>query len=474
MSICKFVNSTKGKILGRTKFVVNSLGVTGGFDVFTTSNPVNKYNITLMFRERDGFTEQEKTFIKQAAGYWAEVLKDTVLPSVSWNQPIYSFKDEAFINVPLQDFSTTGTVIILEKLNDPNSSTLAFASQNVVRDAPGQFYDRFTHIGNYVTNIAFLDYALTPTYSEVEPAYFWIALHEIAHLLGISYTHWNVLDDENLLKLKRSFYVAANPVDTFPTTNIFYTTLTGDGSRTDVSYFQEFVSQGGPLAGGYYAYNSMYSPPESNSYAVSAYNEIFSAANGIMVSAIPLERNMGIGSYGSHWHEGDSSYEVEDFFSVDDRTYWGNPINSLGIELMSPVSELTDVPCPASKITLGALRDLGWTVDFSKAHTFNPFVHILSGTVYEPKIRICSYDKWSNVDENIAYENLKRNQTYKFINNSEATSITVEYDYSPLNVTQNGNEYSFVAPSNIVNFTTSLKVKMHFGSVTKTMNWIIS
>lgn len=456
MSFCKLINGSRAKVSG--KIILSRLGSFKGFDVYTTTNPSDKFNFTLLFNEGDGFSETEKNYIKQAAGYWAEVLKDTQMPALEWSHKVLTYRN-GLVDFPIPNFSTTGMVLILDKYNDPNSYAIAYASQQVLRTAPGEFYDEFTFIGNYVTNAAHLNDLLVPTNCEVEPKYYWTALHEIGHLLGIALYNWQVnTDQKNITSpLRRSFYVAASPVDKFPTNDLFYTTLTGDGSRTNVSYYAGTPpNRYLPLAGGYYAYNEMYSPPQSMSYAVSAYNEIYSSAIGINLTAIPLENILGPGSFGTHWHEGGDS-------STDIRTYWGTPVFGMVNEVMSPLIEMTNTPCPVSKVTLGGLADLGWTVDYSKAHTFDPFTYMLSGDYVNFKIRVTSYEKWSVYDPNsfIFFYGFKPGYDYTFVNYTTALLTILQGDHlTPVPVTQDGNNYTFEVSQTYGN---SLTLKLDFG-----------
>lgn len=443
MSLCKLINGSKARFLGKINFTLNSLGSFKGFDVYTTTNPSDKFNFTLLFNEGDGFSETEKNYIKQATGYWAEVLKDTQMPDLPWPHQVLTVNN-GLVDFPIPNFSTTGMVIVLDKYNNPDSYAIAYATQQVLRIGEGAFYDQFTFIGNYVTNAAHINDLLEPTNCEIEPKYYWTALHEIGHLLGIALYNWQVNADQNdkTSPLRRSFYVAASPDEEFPSSDLFYTTLTGDGSRTNVSYYDGTpLNPLLPLAGGYYAYNEMYSPPQSMSYAVSAYNEIYSSAIGFNLTAIPLENQLGPGSFGTHWHEGGD-------YASDTRMYWGTQVFGMVNELMSPLIEMTNTPCPVSKVTLGGLADLGWTVDYNKAHTFDPFTYMLSGDYVNFKIRVTSYDKWSVYDVNsmIYFYGFKSGYNYTFVNYTTASLTILQSDQTPVTITQVGNNYTFQVP----------------------------
>ena len=76
------------------------------------------------------------------------------------------------------------------------------------------------------------------------------------------------------------------------------------------------------------------------------------------VTSIPVENVGGAGSVRSHWRE-----------SVFDT------------ELMTSVAEAPGVPMPLSRMTIGSLQDLGYTVDYTAADPYQPFM--LPTTVIE-------------------------------------------------------------------------------------------
>jgi hypothetical protein len=428
------------------------------FYTYTTSNPKDKFNITLLFSTIEKFTPDEERYIQQAAEYWASVLKDTILPAQSVPD-IYLHSTEETVDSPLPpDFQNTGMVIVLEKFNDPNSNVLAYAATSEVRTSPGNFYDEFTAVGSYVTNAAKMTNMLVPTGSEIEPQYYWVALHEICHLLGISSRNWQILNGSG--NLRRTFYVAANPVP-LPTTDIFYST-----KRNGRNNVPALNGTYGPRAGGYTAYNEMFGP--NDSYALSAYNDAF----GLSLTAIPLENAMGTGSYGSHWHEGRNGYP-------DNRTFWDNSVPGalgLGSELMTPISESNGNPAPASKITLGGLRDLGWVIDYSKAHAFVGRTHTIKGTPAASYIRLHNYDKWSLINYNKMYPHFKKGVEYTLINETEGADFemaTNETPSIPIQLTTTGNVYKFTIPSNTVGNSVTLLIKFP-NNVTKLMVWSIN
>ncbi len=433
-------------------------GKPADFDLYVTSNPVDKFNITLLFKTSQQFTKEEEIYIKKAADYWASVLKDTIMPPQSIPD-IYLHSTEEVVDNPLgSTFRNTGMMIVLEKFYDENSNVLAYAAPTYVRNAPGQFYDQFVSVGSYVTNAAKMQNMLIPTNTEIEPQYYWVALHEICHLLGISANAWQITKTGGTLS--RSFYVSARTNPLPASNDIFYATKR-DSSRTSSDVFG---GSEGPYAGSTYAYNEMYGPDDS--YAVEAYKQTF----GLNLSAIPIENQLGEGSYGSHWHEGQDGYS-------DLREYYGNKYPgapALGYELMTPISESNGEPAPVSRITLGALQDLGWSIDYTKAHTFNPRIHVFKGTANATYIRLCNYEKWAKINYNKTYYNFKRGIEYTLVNEilNADFEIVLNTGLRPtVPLTKNGNQYKFTIPVESGGQSVILKIK--FGGTTKEMMWVI-
>jgi hypothetical protein len=79
--------------------------------------------------------------------------------------------------------------------------------------------------------------------------------------------------------------------------------------------------------------------------AVAEYSSIF----GITATSVPVENTGGTGTAGGHWRE-----------SVFDG------------ELMTGRAEAAGVAMPLSRITVGSLQDLGYTVDYARADAYSP------------------------------------------------------------------------------------------------------
>ena len=84
---------------------------------------------------------------------------------------------------------------------------------------------------------------------------------------------------------------------------------------------------------------------------------------------IPIEDDGGSGTAHVHAEEGTVNYGYGDV-STNDRYIDGIWHPSLENELMTGWSE-DDASMPMSKITLGLLEDIGFTIDYTKVEIFN-------------------------------------------------------------------------------------------------------
>ena len=82
---------------------------------------------------------------------------------------------------------------------------------------------------------------------------------------------------------------------------------------------------------------------------------------------IPIENDGGVGTAGVHLEEG-----LEGNVSQNNRYYNSKLYPGLDHELMSGWSDNINYPLPLSRITIGCLEDLGYSVDYNQAETYNP------------------------------------------------------------------------------------------------------
>ena len=133
---------------------------------------------------------------------------------------------------------------------------------------------------------------------------------------------------------------------------------------------------------------------------------------------------MGPGSYGSHWAEGTASGDSRQYYG---NTYPGAP--ALQDELMTPFGEGA-FDTPISKITLGAMSDLGWIVDTDQADNYEPLVHVIrydsTNTYFEvKKNNFGGYKRaWAGGGSYTVFSQLRRGLTYRLYNDAgEALTI---------------------------------------------------
>lgn len=85
------------------------------------------------------------------------------------------------------------------------------------------------------------------------------------------------------------------------------------------------------------------------------------------IVGIPLEDSGGSSTAGGHWEEGDNERYIN-----------GNLHPALDTEMMTGYAESDTAYSPVSRMTLGALHDIGWVVDYTKAEPYS-----LDGSVTE-------------------------------------------------------------------------------------------
>jgi len=190
---------------------------------------------------------------------------------------------------------------------------------------------------------------------------------------------WHLAQTTPSPNLYRSFITGAsdntpNPLGLGLSANFFYSTYS-NGGRTNTQIGGNTTINGTTYNIGDASYTNAYNAYHANlpntptyGWAVAAYNEVFNTN----LTAIPVENGKGFGSIGSHWDEGVNS---DTAYGTDNRAYYGNltpGAPGLNDELMTPQSEGNGKDIYVSEITLGALRDLGYTVNYNNAETFWP------------------------------------------------------------------------------------------------------
>jgi hypothetical protein len=345
------------------------------YELYVTSN----FKINALFRKNE-FTDPQIKEMKNALDYWSLVLKDTTLPIQP--QPSYAYDGERYFpsNPVLNTIDNDGYILYVTSLSgDP--SLLGAASYYYTRDSvtdENTNHYRLPSIGFFYINKDNIPSMMNNVTPMGRTTLYYTFLHETCHALGVG-TTWHRITNN---VLQRSFIVGANDYsdNTYLNLsgNIFYTINRGNSVnfRTNTQFYDTsnpILRNSGDANSSKFAYNPK-SLIGNVSLAVSAYNICFQTS----LTAIPLENTMAwdgtnwsFGSYGSHWAEGDTTERR------DARQYYGKVspgAPALSDELMTPIVEDSKMDMPTSKITLGALSDLGWTVDMNQADTFDPYV----------------------------------------------------------------------------------------------------
>lgn len=389
-----------------------------GYNVYIT----NFFKFYALINKNVVFDAPVLGSILDALDHWSYILRYTVLPGQTPPSSLYN--GQTYVANPLHALTdppswmssgnNDGYIISINQFS-ASLTTLGAASYTYVRNNPGELYHRLPSAGYFYLN----SLKTADMISNVTPSgrneVFNVVLHEVGHALGLG-TSWFTRAGS---KLTRSFVVGAGDNSANPAygtnANIFYSIDRGDGSRTSDDVGQ--IINGSGDASHVFAYNPD-TPMGNNSAAVSAYNEVFSRS----VSAIPLENGIVTGSYGVHWAEGGGEY-IGDSAGSDHRQYYGSSypgVPAMQDELMTPVSE-GPFDTPLSKISLGAMADLGWAVDVACADHFDPYTHVIrynnDKTSFElKKNNFGGFISTKSVRGNIVVFHLRKQLTYTFIN----------------------------------------------------------
>jgi hypothetical protein len=336
----------------------------GDYDGYVTTG----FPLTALFDKMAGFLPESITIIKSALDHWSNILRYTILPPQTLPSEMYD--GSWWADNPLVGNPSRGYLVCINRLSTGNTNLLAAASYSYLRrDQKDENTPHYLlpSVGFFYINEPFE----LPMIQNVTPGgkseLYNTVIHEMGHAFGLGTSWYRKLNTE----LERSFMVNAGDMSPNPVNgtlaNVFYAIDRGDNSRTS--------SQPGTLIRGRgdASYTYAYNPKSSKgnvSVAVSAYNIVYNNT----LSAIPLENGMTAGSYGSHWHEGLESFSANS--TGDVRQYYGSTYPgapALRDEMMTPQSE-GKYDVPLSIVSLGAMEDLGWTVDYSLADNYEPLL----------------------------------------------------------------------------------------------------
>jgi len=407
-------------------------------DVYVTLG----YEISAIFDKTPGFSLATTNTFLSAIDRWGSILAGNTFAERT-QQPTISNGDDLVSN-PMDGNPNTTLVIYVSSYYDSGSSTLGSAGTTGTRrtgvSSTTQWDIPFT--AAIIFNSYYTDLDVLETTANNRNAFYYTALHEIGHCLGIG-TNWFALNSTTAPSiLYRAYRVGAgdnstNPLGLGATKNLFYSCSALGGSRTSSDYGSSTTLTVDGIPYTYYIGDATFqaardccSTVRGDSIAVSAYN----AAFNLSLTAIPIENGRGFGSIASHWDEG---FNTDSSYGSDGRNYYGNVYPGapgMNDELMTPQSEGA-YDQPLSRITLGSLMDLGYQVNINLADIYNPlqFNIYSNGTgnafnigFYGNTYRVAG-KKTSNSGKPIT---CKKGLTYTFILNLDASHpiyiVTVE------------------------------------------------
>jgi hypothetical protein len=426
-----------------------------GEQVYASSSlgyPISAFfsGFTIPIEDAPEVEQQAFCNILKAIDFWSAALSGTHASPVEWDGTLFTGRFDTF-NLPIYDdfkdvaispgqtsVSNNGLVLYIEGSNADNG-VLGYAGLSYLRFAAGPDdpygTDSLMPSEAYLAfNTFYVDNTLTPTPKGLTENYY-VILHEIGHTLGLG-TMWHYYDaayndptyGPQPALIYRSLIVGAGDTATTtlnlgPSANFFYSTTNINRTELDTGKHTTIGTNSANIGDADYtdAFNG-FSDVTGPSKAVNEY----AAAYDFNLTAIPVENGRGFGSIGSHFEEG---WNSDATYGTDDRTYYGNSAPGapgLEDELMTPQSEGNGIDLVPSRITFGALEDLGYTVNYDMATDYQPLLHrvVYNGNPNE-QLRINKYTHSSehqgqlgaNENSNSFYGtwvNLKRGLTYQF------------------------------------------------------------
>ena len=357
--------------IGQGRYFVNYLG--SGKDVYVTVG----YQISAIFDKTPGFSLATTNTFLSAIDRWGNILAGNTFALRTQDSTISNGYE--LVSNPMNGNPNTTLVIYVSSYYDSGSLTLGAAGKTGTRrtgvSSTTQWDVPFT--AAIIFNSYYTDLDVLETTVNNRNTFYYTALHEIGHCLGIG-TNWFAIDSTTApTNLSRSYIVGAgdnstNPLGLGATKNLFYSCSALGGTRTSSDYGSSTTIDATTYYIGdasFQAARDCCSSLRGDSVAVSAYNTAFNLA----LTALPIENGRGFGSIASHWDEG---YNTDSSYGSDNRNYYGNVYPGapgLNDELMTPQSEGA-YDQPLSRITLGSLMDLGYQVNINLADTYQPLV----------------------------------------------------------------------------------------------------
>ena len=275
-----------------------------------TSEPNGYFEYTVQNKTNNLDFSDSKYFyeVKRAFDQWDSVISESPYTIIENGESV-SWKMDVAVEFDSLEDGTLGGAMLSEVLT-------------INENYEFKFGETFPTKGDFILSTEYLDYLYNDVDRNGNTRMFSVTLHEIGHLLGIGYItfyHLGIITNQPIVS-----YTDAND----NTTKRYYTGTKG----------------------------------------LTAYNEYFSKGENNFVG-IPIEDDGGSGTAHVHAEEGTVNYGYGDV-STNDRYIDGIWHPGLENELMTGWSE-DDASMPMSKITLGLLEDIGFTIDYTKVEIFN-------------------------------------------------------------------------------------------------------
>ena len=374
------------------------------------------FKIYSLIRKNTVFNDDAINTIKDAIDFLAFTLRHSKVGDVEMPTILYKPSIDDYIDNPLTSTTNDGYVLLIDELNE-NSPTLGAASFTHVRELGETIIENtdsrlLPQAGYFFLNNFYYNY-LSATDLLNRSLLYNVVLHELFHAFGVGTSwfleNWNLPGDN----LYRSYIVGVGETHTGSIYNseygnlgnVFYSTY-DDGTRIETDFGTEPV-----LGRGDASYPTAFGVARSTlndvGSAVKFYSEYFNThitptiTNNLILTAIPVENYMGGGSFGCHWAEGTNRIDSYSSQGFDNRyiTASTHPAPALFDELMTPISEDPELSVtPITKISLGALYDVGWVVDTSLADEWLPTTHILKYSTLNFAVSVNMYCTGGHLD----------------------------------------------------------------------------
>ena len=358
--------------------------------------------------------------ILSAVDFWSKALSGSVFSSMA--SPASIWNGFSYISNPLAMINTSSLMICITTYFQDNLTLGAAGIEYVRTSTPSsEFYIPYQSF--FYLNTKYADDVDVTTYKGFNNLYYTV-VHELGHALGIGTLWYDKYNSGGTDYLTRCFVVGAgdnstNPLGLTTSANFFYSAnapLVNPRPQTSIGKITTIGAQG------YYIGDADEWRPWNDYNTIASFSAVNQYNNywGTSLTAIPIENGGGFGSIASHWDEGHQTGGA--VWGGDTRRYYGGDAPGapcLNDELMTPIAE-NAFDTPITKVTLGALTDLGYTVDYNQATNYEPKKFVIYATGSGLPLYIDPYNSGARTygsnatNPNLYYISLKRGFTYTF------------------------------------------------------------